>query len=117
MRRNAQLDSLTLRLWILKNTSKLHTPSQICEHLKVTPSTLRRLCLKLFGKTAGQLLWQIRLLKAKILIMKAAFPNLTDLSMECGFKSLSHFSRRFKEKYGISPYIYKQKFFRTLSEH
>jgi AraC family transcriptional regulator len=29
--------------------------------------------------------------------------NLTDIALECGFSSASHFSRRFKQQFGFTP--------------
>lgn len=33
--------------------------------------------------------------------------SILDISMECGFDSLSHFYRLFKQRYGIPPYQYR----------
>jgi transcriptional regulator GlxA family with amidase domain len=47
-----------------------------------------------------------RLNRAKELLSNTSLP-INEVSMECGFENLSHFSRVFKEKTGLSPFRFK----------
>lgn len=49
--------------------------------------------------------WQRRLeaCARRIAGLSGAHRSLTDIAFEAGFNDLSHFSRRFKERYGMSP--------------
>jgi len=49
-----------------------------------------------------QYILQRRLQKAHHLISQQHM-NLTDIALECGFSSASHFSRRFKQQFGFTP--------------
>ena len=34
--------------------------------------------------------------------------NITEIAFESGFENVSHFSRVFKERFGVSPMAYRQ---------
>lgn len=57
------------------------------------------------GTSFSDLLWRSRLARAHDLICAPATANLSiqEIAHMCGFKSGSHFSRRFKAAYGSSP--------------
>jgi AraC family transcriptional activator of pobA len=65
----------------------------------------RHLFLDYMGVTPMSYIIQLRLEKAKeMLVRKIA--NMTQISLECGFSSLSHFSSTFKKRIGKSPREY-----------
>ena len=57
---------------------------------------------ELYGTTVYRFLLQERLRKAKMLIEHADFPIKT-IAYRTGFKSIPHFSRVFKKRYGYAP--------------
>ena len=57
---------------------------------------------QLYGTTIFRFLIQERLRKAKTLIQYSKL-TLKQIAKMTGFKSITHFSRAFKEKYGVSP--------------
>lgn len=58
--------------------------------------------------TPGKWLTQKRLEYAKILL-DTSKKNVSEIADESGFENLTHFSRIFKEKYGLSPIYYRKK--------
>lgn len=62
------------------------------------------------GTSVGKLIMDIRLEKAKELLENPGSRHMTisDIAFHLGFEELSHFSRRFKQKYGASPRSHRQ---------
>ena len=67
-----------------------------------TPNHFNTLFKTTFGTPFFEYLRSLRLEYAKNLILAGEL-SMTEVALESGFFSLSHFSRRFKERYGISP--------------
>ena len=42
------------------------------------------------------------------MLLKNPMLNVSQVAVDCGFEDLSHFSRAFKEKFGISPAYYRK---------
>jgi AraC family cel operon transcriptional repressor len=65
-----------------------------------------RACRQWLGATPSQIVTRFRMdHAAKQLAMTDR--SILDISMECGFDSLSHFYRLFKQRHGISPNQYR----------
>ena len=60
-----------------------------------------------YHTTPGKWLTQKRLEYAKYLL-NSSKKNVSEIVDECGFENLTHFSRIFKEKYGLSPIYYRK---------
>lgn len=59
-----------------------------------------------FGKTLGEIVSQRRLqLAAKMLELGTR--NVTEVALDCGYESISHFVRKFKAAYGEPPLRYR----------
>ena len=67
----------------------------------VDKNTLGRIFSETLGVSPAQYVLQARLVKAKHLLMNGY--SLNDVCTRCGFHSLSHFSRTFKERVGMTP--------------
>ena len=59
-----------------------------------------------YAESPGKWLTNKRLEHACVLL-KTTQQTITDVTLNAGFKNVSHFSRRFKEKYNIPPISYK----------
>lgn len=59
-----------------------------------------------YGTTPFSLLRDLRLEKSRTLL-KSQTGNVTQVAMDVGYASLSHFAKAFKKKYGISPKQYQ----------
>lgn len=65
-------------------------------------STFRRECIKIWGMTPAKIIMEKRLEEAhNILIHTKKRPS--EIYCELGFETLAHFSRCYKEKYGVPP--------------
>jgi AraC-like DNA-binding protein len=79
-------------------------PDLVAENACVSVDYLNRL-FKADGTSTMRCVWDIRLERAFDLLTwnKGDRLQIKDLAHRCGFSTASHFSRSFKETYGISP--------------
>ena len=70
-------------------------------------STFKRDFRKYYNQPPGKWLLQKRLEYSAVLLKNPAL-NVSEVAMDCGFEDLSHFSRAFKEKFGVSPATYRK---------
>ncbi len=61
-----------------------------------------------YGTSPGKWLINRRLEQTKLLLATSK-KTIGEIIYDCGFENVSHFSRVFKEKYGVSPLHYRQK--------
>jgi AraC-like DNA-binding protein len=59
-----------------------------------------------YNTSPGKWLTSRRLEKAKLLLKTSKRP-IGDIAYDCGFENVSHFSRIYKDKYGVSPLNYR----------
>jgi len=76
-------------------------------------SSFKRDFKKLYNASPGKWLLNKRL-EYSALLLKNSDSSITQIVFECGFEDLSHFSRAFKEKFGVSPLNFRKE---TLAEH
>ena len=70
-------------------------------------STFKRDFQKYFNQPPGKWLLQKRLDYSSVLLKNLAL-NVSQVALDCGFEDLSHFSRAFKDKFGVSPANYRK---------
>lgn len=70
-------------------------------------STFKRDFRKTYNQSPGKWLLQKRLEYSAVLLNNPAV-NVSQVALDCGFEDLSHFSRAFKEKFGVSPAHYRR---------
>lgn len=73
-------------------------------------SSFKRDFIKHFNESPGKWLLTKRLEYSAILLRNNTM-NISQIVFECGFENLSHFSRTFKEKFGMSPTQFRSKTF------
>lgn len=83
------------------------TVTDAATYIGYTTNYFSTLFREIFGIPFGLYLRKMRLTYAKNLILSSDM-SLTDISMEAGFSSLSHFSKSFKIEYGVSPQEYRK---------
>ncbi|HEY2036042.1 MAG TPA: GlxA family transcriptional regulator [Steroidobacteraceae bacterium] len=74
----------------------------ISDELGVSTRQLERLCRENVGMGPASLYRQLRMRYASWLIQHTD-RSMTDIAIETGFADCAHFSRQFKDAYGISP--------------
>ncbi|MBQ8526717.1 MAG: helix-turn-helix transcriptional regulator [Clostridia bacterium] len=72
----------------------------------ISRSSLWRMFCSMLDTTPGKYLLEVRLKNAKLLLENGN--DVTWTAMECGFSDCSHFIKRFKERYSVTPLKYKK---------
>ncbi len=84
------------------------TVAQLADEVAMDRSHLGRKLKKELDVTASELIRDVRLKSASELLRKRE-GNISEVAYSVGFNSLSYFSRRFKEKYDVTPSAYLDK--------
>lgn len=74
----------------------------LAQNLGMSRSTLHRKLIKLCGKSANELIKDIRLSHAKKLLENDT-ATVSEIAYQVGFNTPSYFNKVFKSKYGVSP--------------
>lgn len=84
-------------------------PDSIAAELHISPRYLHQLITRLIGKSVSLIIREKRLEKCRLALVNPQTANrsITQIMMEWGFGNSSHFSRIFKEKFGVSPRAYR----------
>lgn len=75
---------------------------------RVSTFYLCRLFKKELGLSPMKWLWLQRTMAAATFLLTDRQFSLTDVAFSCGFTSSAHFSRLFKNTYGVTPSHYKR---------
>lgn len=82
----------------------INSLAELC-HLSV--SSFNRNFQKIYGDTPANYIKEKRLLRARDLLAHSHL-TITEVAMESAFNDLAHFSRSFKQTFGMSPKAYRQ---------
>lgn len=74
----------------------------LARHARVSPRQLERLFRKHLGCTPTQYYLEVRLGRARQLLIQTS-RSILDVALACGFASASHFSKCFRAHYGVTP--------------
>ena len=88
---------------------KMREP-EMAEKLHVSISTLQRTFKKNYGKTVSDYRNELRILKAKELLISGNY-SMEDIAEILGFYDSGHFSRCFKKQVGLSPTKYLKQYY------
>lgn len=82
--------------------------TEMAQQLGVHPVYFARAFRRVFRCTPAEYRMRCRLRKAMDLLRKAQLP-LSDIALDVGFFDQSHFTRVFREHFGISPHAYRKR--------
>ena len=80
---------------------------EYASQLNITPNHLNKLVKNETGKTASEIIKEIIILEAKVLLHQTKM-TINEISMELGFEDASYFSRFFKNETNNSPSSYRK---------
>lgn len=92
--------------YIRNNLSTVNV-QELTDEFQIEPRTLRNLFNRAIGTTPKHFIMKIRLEYASNLLISTAF-SLEQIAQQLGFSSQYHFSKAFKEFYGITPMYYRK---------
>jgi len=75
---------------------------ELCLEIGMSRAQLYRKFKSLTDTTVNDYLQKFRLFRAKEMLLNSGL-NVSEVAYETGFKNLSHFSRSFKEAFGVTP--------------
>jgi AraC-like DNA-binding protein len=87
---------------VLKNLAEEIPLREIARHAGCSPAYMSRTFARLEGVTLSRWQQSQRLARAADLLSTGKC-NVTEAAKEVGYRSLSHFSRAFKEEHGVLP--------------
>lgn len=96
--------------YIKQNLSVKLTISEIAENVYVSKSTLTKHFQQELGLSVNQYIYDIVMSEAGRILLASNVSILT-ISEKFGFSDQFYFSRRFKEKFGVSPRDYRKTMF------
>lgn len=98
---------------VLENLASPLKLEDVAQAACFSPFHFHRIFRSLIGETLGQFVKRQRLERALYLMSHAPSRSLTDIALDCGFASSSHFSRSFKERFGLPPSAFDVQTFRN----
>jgi DNA-binding response OmpR family regulator len=81
----------------------------LARKLNMSVRSLHRKMKALANEKPSKMIWMVRVKKAATLL-KSSDLSITEVAFKVGFSETSHFSRVFREQYGMSPSEYRAKF-------
>ncbi|WP_439484161.1 helix-turn-helix domain-containing protein [Cyclobacterium plantarum] len=107
---NSIMDQYKTPIWeIMENNYTFNlTIGQFAKMAERSTASFKREFYKYYKTTPGKWLHKKRLVHARLSLEISNDP-IAEIAFDSGFKNVSHFSRIFKENYGLSPSIYREK--------
>lgn len=96
----------SIKLWVTRNYNQEFTLRSLSRNFGLNELMLKTGFKKLFGQTIRQFVIELRMNKAKSLIIQNE-ETVNEISFKVGYKSVSHFIQTFKKHYGITPSQHK----------
>ena len=82
------------------------TVQELAQLAGLSESSVKREFKKIYQHSPASYLRQQKLLRAENLLLSSGC-NIRQVTHECGFKDIAHFSKLFKQTYGVSPSAYR----------
>jgi len=100
--------------WMVPAWTKIHEPEsfrlgvqEFCRLSGRSREHVSREFRRLVGQTIGQYIHHLRMKHAAFLLETSSL-EVIDVSLECGFESLSHFYENFRKVYQTSPRLFRK---------
>jgi len=83
--------------------------AEAARHARLSKYHFSRLFRELVGRTYQDYLTELRVWKAKVLLVEAPYRSVTSIGYEVGFGSLRNFEVHFKQALGVTPSQYRER--------
>ncbi|NME68055.1 AraC family transcriptional regulator [Flammeovirga aprica] len=93
---------------LIKDVAQLPYLPALCEQFGISETKLQKDFKQMFGTTVYKYFQNYRFETTKQFLMETGL-SMTQIALDCGFSSLKKFSTAFKEKYGVSPSVFRKK--------
>ncbi|MBO5129797.1 MAG: PocR ligand-binding domain-containing protein [Oscillospiraceae bacterium] len=105
-----QEDTVAARLdaYLREHFTDSITADALCDALQVGRSKLFKLSRDLYGCGIQQQVRNLRMEKAKQLLLDRANLSIMDIATECGYRDYNYFISVFSKYYGMAPNRYRQ---------
>ncbi len=103
----------TLRL-MQQSLANDWTVTALADEVHVSPSHLSRLCRAQVGSSPAALLARLRAEAAALLLLEGG-RSIAEIGRSVGYDDPAHFSRRFRQRHGMSPRTYQRRFGATAT--
>ena len=100
--------SMDVLMRILSSKEHMQVP-EIAEALNMSESTFRRFIKKNTGRSFIDFTNMIQISEASQLLMESKL-SISEVALECGYRNLSHFNRKFKEYKNVTPRKFRSSF-------
>ncbi len=103
-------DDIKIPIWQVMESNYMYNLT-LKEYARISSRSLaafKREFFEYYGTTPGKWLTGKRLKHAKLLL-KTTNQSISEIAFNSGFENVSHFSRIFKEKFGLSPLQFRKK--------
>ena len=87
---------------VSKDLDKKWTIQDLCRESGYSRTHLTRLCLSLYGKNPGQIISDMRMDQAKVLLMSTS-DSIGFIAQSVGYERISNFTTAFKKEFGVTP--------------
>ncbi|WP_299457626.1 helix-turn-helix domain-containing protein [uncultured Microscilla sp.] len=82
------------------------TLQELAQLASLSESSLKRMFKKVYNESPASYLRHKKLLRSQELLTTSDL-SITQITLDCGFNDVAHFSKLFKQKYGVSPSAYR----------
>ena len=96
-------------LYINENIYSPLNVEDLCDHFAISRSSLQSLFRNYVYTAPKEYISNLKLEKSKVLIKESKY-TISEISSILGFSSIHYFSRRFKQRFGMNPTDYANKF-------
>ncbi len=96
-----------IEAYMQRNLYRNINRNQLADIFHHSPSHLARVFKQTTGKTLTERLIEIRILRAKQLLLESTL-SVSEISLQIGYTSFSHFSKIFRNKVSVSPGDYRR---------
>jgi len=95
--------------WLHERLDQVTLVKDMAKHCNMSERRLHNYCQESFGLGPAQLLAEIRLEHARVLLRDVKI-SMTEIASICGYSQTSGLSHAFRRRFGISPSRYRENF-------